>query len=135
MLMVFIGKESKAKERDSFIRINKMLNKKFTFGIMRLSALLLFCLVLGCGKSHFSSDPEPQTVYVAYDSAQPIPPGVVRYCWEEPVVEFQENGPGLDADRRWYVPSSVAVRMVKQGRWRPCSQVASEVKGETRNEY
>lgn len=98
------------------------------------AVLLLTTLLSGCSGSHFSSDPEPQTVYVAYDSAQPIPPGVVRYCWEEPVVEFQENGPGLDADKKWYVPSSVAVRMVKQGRWRPCKPVASEVKGETKNE-
>lgn len=103
--------------------------------VVRTGVVLLFTALLsGCSGSHFSSSPEPQTVYVAYDSAQPIPPGVVRYCWEEPIVEFQENGPGLDADKKWYVPSSVAVRMVKQGRWRPCKPVASEVKGETKNE-
>ncbi len=107
---------------------------KSFFDILRASVVVVVFVGAGCGKSHFSTSPEPQTVYVAYDSAQPIPPGVVRYCWEEPVVEFQENGPGLDADKRWYVPSSVAVRMVKQGRWRPCSPVASEVKGETKNE-
>lgn len=76
----------------------------------------------------------PQTVYVGYESAQPVPPGVVRYCWEEPIVEFQDNGPGLDSEKQWYVPASTAVRMVKQGRWRPCRAVPSEVKGETKNE-
>jgi hypothetical protein len=114
---------------------NRQIMRDF-FDIIRLwgAGLLLVCVVSGCGKSHFTESPELQTVYVAYDSPQPIPPGVVRFCWEEPVVEFQENGPGLDADRKWYVPSSVAVRMVKHGRWRPCNPVPSEVKGETRNE-
>jgi len=84
--------------------------------------------------SIFDKDPDVQTVYVGYDSPAPIPPGVVRFCWEEPVVEFQDNGPGLDSDKRWYNPSYVAIRMVKQGRWRPCRSESSELKGETRNE-
>jgi hypothetical protein len=106
------------------------------FAILKRIGLPIF-LILGmtsCGKSHFSNASEAQTVYVGYDSAQPIPPGVVRYCWEEPIVEFQENGPGLDTEKKWYVPSYVAVRMVKQGKWRPCRNVPSEVRGEIRNE-
>jgi len=106
------------------------LIKKMIF----VGGLLTLMSLSACTKSHFYDNSEPQTVYVGHDGATPIPPGVARYCWEEPVVEFQENGPGLDADKQWYVPSSVAVRMVKQGRWRPCRPVLSEVKGETKNE-
>ena len=49
------------------------------------------------------------------------PPGVVRYCWEEPMVEFEPNGPGVDVDGHWYHPFYLAVREVRSGRWRPCS--------------
>jgi hypothetical protein len=113
------------KENNEFMKnIFKNLNKCLMIGTVLLSA---------CSTN--TGTPEVQTVYVGYDSPAPIPAGVVRYCWEEPVVEFQENGPGLDADKRWYNPSFVAVRMVKQGKWRPCRNVASEIKGETKNEY
>jgi hypothetical protein len=76
----------------------------------------------------------PETRNIVYDKPAPVPPGVVRYCWEEPMVQFEPNGPGLDVEGRWYSPSYIAVREVKQGRWRPCSPVPSEVKGETKNE-
>jgi hypothetical protein len=76
----------------------------------------------------------PETRYVIVDKPARIPPGVVRYCWEEPMVELEPNGPGVDTDGRWYHASYVAVREVKQGRWRPCRPVASEIKGETKNE-
>lgn len=77
---------------------------------------------------------EPQTQYVSIERPARIPPGVVRYCWEEPMVEFEPNGPGLDVEGKWYHPSYAAVREVRQGRWRPCREVPSEVKGETKNE-
>lgn len=96
--------------------------------------VLITSLVSACSTSNIDSTENVQTVYVGYNSPAVIPPGVVRYCWEEPIVEFQENGPGLDSDKRWYNPSYTAVRMVKQGRWRPCKSVPSEVKGETKNE-
>ena len=113
-----------------------MKNMKKIFDNFKKCMIIGSVLLTSCStKSMFNETPEVQTVYVGYDSPAPIPPGVVRYCWEEPVVEFQENGPGLEADKRWYNPSFVAVRMVKQGRWRPCRSVASEVKGETKNEY
>lgn len=50
------------------------------------------------------------------------PPGVVRYCWEEPLVIREEQRPGLDINRQWYHPSYTAVRQVRSGRWRPCEQ-------------
>lgn len=77
---------------------------------------------------------KPETRYIVLDKPAVIPPGVVRYCWEEPMVQIQNVGPGLDADERWYEPAYVAVREVKQGRWRPCRQMASEIKGDTKNE-
>ena len=51
-----------------------------------------------------------------------IPRGVVRYCWEEPMVEFEPNGPGVDATGKWYNPYYLAVREVRMGKWRPCRQ-------------
>ena len=49
------------------------------------------------------------------------PEGVVRYCWEEPMVRHVKQNPGLDIDGKWYNPSYIAVREVRQGKWRPCS--------------
>ena len=77
---------------------------------------------------------EPETKFVAIEEKARIPAGVLRYCWEEPMVILEPNGPGLDESEEWYHPSYLAVRESRQGRWRPCKQVPSEVKGETRNE-
>lgn len=96
--------------------------------------LIIFCfLVVGCSSNEGRIRPE--TRYVVYDKPATVPPGVVRYCWEEPMVQLEQNGPGLDSDERYYRPAYVAVREVKQGRWRPCRNVPSEVKGETKNEW
>lgn len=54
------------------------------------------------------------------------PEGIVRYCWEEPIAVYQEQGPGLDPDGTWYHPSYTAVRKARQGRWRPCQEIVSE---------
>ncbi len=81
-----------------------------------------------------AGEEDVQTIYVGYNDKAPVPPGVLRYCWEEPVVEFQDNGPGLNSDKTYYQPEFVAIRMVKQGRWRPCTTQASEIRGETKNE-
>lgn len=53
-----------------------------------------------------------------------VPAGVVRYCWEEPMVEFEPNGPGVDAGGKWYNPYYLAVREVRMGKWRPCKPVS-----------
>ena len=52
--------------------------------------------------------------------AQP-PEGVVRYCWEEPKVVLEQNGPGVDSEGHYYHPSYRAVREAKMGRWVPCN--------------
>lgn len=97
--------------------------------------VIITCLIsfAACSASSVPEE-EAETRYVVVQKPARIPPGVVRYCWEEPMVVLEENGPGLDADGRWYRPSYVAVREVRQGRWRPCEPVKSEIKGETRNE-
>ena len=103
-----------------------------------LGTKLLIAAVAMVGLTGCSKDTTglvvPETRYVIYDKAAPVPPGAVRFCWEEPMVQFEPNGPGLDVEGRWYRPSYIAVREVKEGRWRPCKEVPSEVKGETKNE-
>ena len=97
-----------------------------------LVVVATLALVLGCSRS--SEVIMPETKHVVIDRAAPVPPGVVRYCWEEPMVQFEPNGPGLNTEGTWYEPSYIAVREVRMGRWRPCRSMPSEVKGETKNE-
>lgn len=82
-----------------------------------------------CGKQAATS-----TTYVM--SAEPparVPAGAERYCWEEPMVELEPTRPGIEPSGNFYHPSYLAVREVRQGRWRPCKEVKSEVvRGETR---
>jgi hypothetical protein len=47
-------------------------------------------------------------------------PGVNRYCWVQPKVVREANGPGLNAEGTYYQPAYTAVREVKQGRWKNC---------------
>ena len=95
----------------------------------------IFFAILAAGAIGCSSERiTPETEYLAMELPARIPPGVVRYCWEESMVQLEPNGPGLDEEERWYHPSYLAVREVRQGRWRPCRPVPSEVKGETKNE-
>jgi len=107
---------------------------------MKITKLSIVFVTLGSvlsscsNNSMVSSEENVQTVYVGYNDQAPIPPGVLRFCWEEPVVEYQDNGPGLNGDKTYYQPSHVAIRMVKQGRYRPCRAQASEIRGETKNE-
>ena len=101
---------------------------------LKLFIMVAAVLVLsGCSKDT-AGMVVPETRHVVFDRAAPIPPGAVRFCWEEPMVQYEPNGPGLDVEGRWYSPSYIAVRQVKEGRWRPCQPVLSEVKGETINE-
>ena len=76
----------------------------------------------------------PQTHNVVIERSAKVPPGIDKYCWEEPIVEFEPIGPGLDVEGKWYYPSYLAVREVRQAKWRPCRPVPDEVKGETKNE-
>ena len=102
---------------------------------VRYSALFLFFIlaggITGCAEKVGIT---PETQYIAFEEPARVPVGVVRYCWEEPMVQLEPNGPGLDEEERWYHPSYLAVREVRQGKWRPCRPVPSEVKGETKNE-
>jgi hypothetical protein len=100
------------------------------------SAILCLLLLLSQGISGCTTKVgiTPETQYIAFEEPARTPAGVVRYCWEEPMVQLEPNGPGLDEEERWYHPSYLAVREVRQGKWRPCRPVPSEVKGETRNE-
>ena len=53
----------------------------------------------------------------------PPPPGTVRYCWEEPKVDYEHVPPGLEPEGKWYRPAHLEVREVKMGRWVPCSSL------------
>jgi len=103
--------------------------------IDRFLGIILLCGLIqgttGCSKKLGIT---PETQYIAYEEPARVPAGVIRYCWEEPMVQLEPNGPGLDDEEHWYHPSYLAVREVRQGKWRPCRQVPSEVKGETKNE-
>ena len=112
---------------------------KYRFEACRLSrsvtsiiALLLSCLLFGCSSS-LDQDREYVDYYYVGHQAQ-TPAGVVRYCWEEPLVEYESQGPGVREEGRWYYPSAVVVRQVRSGRWRPCETQPDESKGETNNE-
>lgn len=94
-------------------------------GFVILAALLLTSLG-ACSAS--SSAEKSSTIQASHGAvaiqrtaADPSPPaGIVRYCWEEPMVGLQKNGPGLNPEGTWYNPSYIAVREVRLGRWRPC---------------
>ena len=99
--------------------------------LLRRAAVACILLAgIGCAKNRII----PETRYLSEEFTARIPAGVVRYCWEEPMVQLEPNGPGIDAEKYYYHPSYLAVREVRQGKWRPCRPVPSEVKGETRNE-
>ena len=97
--------------------------------LIRFSMGAFLLVVLGTvvlsGCSPASPAPAEVVSYVAKKA--PLPPGVTAFCWEEPIVTPEQNGPGLDADEHWYHPSHTAIRQVRGGKWRPCSPVKSEV--------
>ncbi|MCC6934044.1 MAG: hypothetical protein IT292_12470 [Deltaproteobacteria bacterium] len=75
---------------------------------------------------------EPDTARVIYE---PTPPeGVVRYCWEEPIVDEEKVDAGLDSEGKWYNPGHVAIREVRMGKWRPCREITSRTYGRYGNE-
>ena len=90
------------------------------------SALKIVCGVLiglvalsGCVNK---AEPPVIKRYVVVGEEPTPPEGVVRYCWEEPIVKREKQGPGLDTEGKWYKPAHVAVREVRMGKWRPCKQ-------------
>lgn len=68
--------------------------------------------------------------YVGIPSSPP--PGVVRHCWEEPIVDYESQTPGVKGDGKWYYPSAVVVRQLRAGRWRPCEQGSAHLGGTQR---
>lgn len=88
------------------------MNSKLFF---TTSILILF--LEGCySASSQSSISQP----VIIGKPAQVPNGVLRYCWEEPIVKAEHVGPGLDLDGHWYRPDHTQVREVRMGRWRPC---------------
>ena len=81
-------------------------------------AALLFAPLGGCS----SSKPE----YIVVGKPAPVPEGVVRYCWEEPIVAYQKVDPGIGDEGTWYYPAHVTERQVRGGKWRPCKEQVSE---------
>ncbi len=83
-----------------------------------------FCVVLigiltGCAA--VNPFVHTKTVYREVPISGPkadVPPGVVEYVWEEPMVDVVDVPPGLDPEGRYYRPGHQAVVEVRQGRWR-----------------
>jgi len=88
-------------------------------------SMTLFGLV-GCSKE---PPLEPEVIVIKKTEVRgtpaPVPEGVVRYCWEEPMVSVENRKPGLDRKAQWYRPAHIAVRKVREGRWRPCQPAVS----------
>jgi hypothetical protein len=84
--------------------------------VLVLLSALLFPVVTGCG----SRTPKIVTQVDVTELPPGKVPGVNRYCWEQPKVAREANGPGLTADGAYYQPAYTAVREVKQGRWKNC---------------
>ena len=94
--------------------------------VSRVIIGITFLLLTACS----TEQPEPEVVVIKEQIVKAIPAaapeGVVRYCWEEPIVNCEKVGAGLDIKGHWYHPSHAAVRKVRQGRWRPCSPQQSK---------
>ncbi len=98
---------------------------------LKVLLCISFCIVslttIGCSNSTKSRVAlQDQTNIHLVAKRAPIPEGVIEYCWEEPLVKFEEYGPGVDTRGHWYHPAYTASHEVKLGRWRPCQQVESE---------
>ncbi len=97
---------------------------------MVILSLIFLPLLSACSAHKTTSVPaEEERELVVIEVPSPAPPGVIRYCWEEPIAKFEATGPGLDSEGRWYHPYYVAVREVRMGKWRPCKPVVSETLG------
>lgn len=95
----------------------------------RISIAILTLLISVCGCS-INQQAAPEKII---QEATP-PEGVIRYCWEEPIVDQQKVDAGLDMDGHWYRPGHIAVREVRMGRWRPCREITSRTYGRYGNE-
>ena len=96
----------------------------------RSSILFITILLLASVACSQKKTVVTDTRYIVSKGPGEVPPGVVRYCWEEPIVEMAAVGPGLNSDNTWYQASHIAMKEVRQGRWRPCRPMKSEIKGD-----
>ena len=87
---------------------------------------LLSASTLACGCS--SSKTPASRPLVVVNRPAPVPEGVVQYCWEEPIVEYDRVNPGLGAEGRWYHPAYIATREIRAGKWRPCRPLPRETR-------
>ena len=97
--------------------------------VARPLSVVIFGLSLFCVTGCVTSKPEPEVVVLRPEPAyvgleREPPPGVDKMCWIEPQVNYEANGPGVDAEGKWYHPSYNAVRQVKGGRWVKCSELS-----------
>ena len=100
-----------------------MLGNKL-FLILCFSSILAVCSGCSMGSKSANkelewSSPQIATAHVIGREGRQ-PEGVVRYCWEEPIVDVQKVGPGVNSDGHWYYPAHLQVREARMGRWRPC---------------
>lgn len=86
----------------------------------KLSLLTAFASVLvfsGCTRTVETTVPVYREV-IAEIPANPNPPGVVEYIWEEPMVDVVTVPPGLDPEGHYYRPAHQEIVEIRQGRWR-----------------
>ncbi len=88
--------------------------------------LIFFFFLVGCS---FNDPSSSELVVKEMEVLHKVPPGVVRYCWEEPVVDYERVNPGLGEDGKWYYPAYLAVKEVRAGRWVPCRDIKSRTYG------
>ena len=102
--------------------------------MLKLSNLTCFIstlLLVSC----FSSK-APKKVVVVKEVVRPnfiyqkevVPEGAEKYCWQEPLIQYDKEGPGVDPEGNWYSHEHAAAREVKSGYWRPCSPGAKSNK-------
>ena len=89
-------------------------------GWRRRAAFWGVCCVLVGGIGCAPKEPRAVTLVDVRELPPGKVPGVNRYCWEEPKVIQESNGPGLTPDGAYYQPAYTALREVKQGRWKNC---------------
>ena len=84
--------------------------------------------MLGCTPSEEGGlKPEDESIEYVYEGRPPAtPPGVVRYCWEEPLVDYEIVNPGITEDGVYWEPYHSEIHKVRSGRWRPCERVTNE---------
>lgn len=91
--------------------------KKGTDSIVKFICGCAIALVItGCSASTPKTIIEVKQVDAPQQYAQEIP-GVVKYIWEQPMVDVIDVPPGLDPEGIYYRPSHQSVVEIRQGRW------------------